>query len=474
MAVYNSSSATGSYPLPHADNPLNIDVDRLRSAIERIDADVSARALASTLTSGTVRTLLLQADGGDSGIDADLLDGREGAYYAAATHTHGSASSAVAGFMDTASVVKLANIEHYAQVNTVYSVNGGVGAVALAAADVGALPASGGTLSSSLHVTRNLTVASQTTLASVTVTILSATSATIPTLTATALNGGPFAGFRNRIINGNFDVWARGASFLNPSGEYTADRWAAVQGANGTATVDSITFSPGGNPTDAARALRFAQTVAASDAPYLLQRIESARTLAGLPVTLSFWGYVSAGTATVTASLNQNFGVGGSASNFGALGAVTLTTTPTRFTLTATLPSISGKTLGAAGTDFIALYLFFPAGAVFAAHIYQVQLESGAQATPFEQRPAAMERALCQRYFEVIKGVVTGGLLSNATPAYKDFYFKVSKRATPTLSNLTLSTGSGATFLCIDEDRCYQSTQNSVPSNFTAWADAEL
>ena len=42
------------------------------------------------------------------------------------------------------------------------------------------------------------------------------------------LNGGQLAGMRNKIINGNFDVWQRGTSFVNPSGVYTADRWFAA------------------------------------------------------------------------------------------------------------------------------------------------------------------------------------------------------------------------------------------------------
>ena len=43
-------------------------------------------------------------------------------------------------------------------------------------------------------------------------------------------NGGPLAGFRNRIINGDFDFWQRGTSFTGS--EYGADRW--ISGRIGT------------------------------------------------------------------------------------------------------------------------------------------------------------------------------------------------------------------------------------------------
>jgi hypothetical protein len=109
-------------------------------------------------------------------------------------------------------------------------------------------------------------------------------------------NGGPLAGFRNRIINGNFDIWQRGTSFSNPvDNTYTADRWVVVyngSGATRTAitqkafVVGSTEAAPG-----AALYLEFAQTVAGSGGTFNVfqQRIEDVRTFGGQTVTVSFY-----------------------------------------------------------------------------------------------------------------------------------------------------------------------------------------
>jgi len=65
-----------------------------------------------------------------------------------------------------------------------------------------------------------------------------------------------------------------------------------------------------------------------------------------------------------------------------------------------------------------------------------VQLELGKVATPFEHRSYGEELALCQRYYEVSSGVnwyLTG--LGSGAEVYLPNTWKVTKRATPTMSN---------------------------------------
>jgi hypothetical protein len=71
-----------------------------------------------------------------------------------------------------------------------------------------------------------------------------------------------------------------------------------------------------------------------------------------------------------------------------------------------------------------------------------VQLEVGSVATPFERRPFGTELALCQRYYEW--GVASGSGYAQITSIFdagsvSNIDFKVSKRAVPTLTNMSLS-----------------------------------
>jgi hypothetical protein len=229
-----------------------------------------------------------------------------------------------------------------------------------------------------------------------------------------SINGGPLAGFRNRIINGNFDFWQRGASFTGD--EYGADRWLNARvGSTHTATRQAFTLGQTavpGEPTYFCRTVVVTSS-GASNYAILVQRIEDVRTFAGQQVTVSFWAKVDS-TKNIAVELVQEFGTGGSPSaQVRAIGTtkVSIGTSWQKVTVTATVPSISGKTLGTNGDSYLALTFWFDAGSDFNAftdslgqqsgtfEIAQVQIEPGAAATPFERRPIGTELALCQRYF---------------------------------------------------------------------------
>jgi hypothetical protein len=262
------------------------------------------------------------------------------------------------------------------------------------------------------------------------------------------LNGGPLAGFRNRIINGNFDFWQRGTSFTG--NEYGADRWLNARvGSTHTATRQSFTLGQTavpGEPTYFCRTVVVTSS-GASNYAILVQRIEDVRTFAGQQVTVSFWAKVNS-TKNIAVELAQEFGTGGSPSaQVRAIGTtkVSIGTSWQKVTVTATVPSISGKTLGTNGDSYLALTFWFDAGSDFNAftdslgqqsgtfEIAQVQLEPGAVATPFEQRPIGTELALCQRYFEAGSTRIAMYASSGGTqPAGSIFYSP--KRADPTMS----------------------------------------
>ena len=268
-----------------------------------------------------------------------------------------------------------------------------------------------------------------------------------------SLNGGPLAGFRNRIINGNFDFWQRGTSFTG--NEYGADRW--LHGRLGTThTVTRQPFTLGqtdvpNEPTYYCRTV-VSSVAGASNFSVLVQFIEDVRTFAGQQVTVSFWAKVDS-TKNIAIELQQNFGTGGSPSALvQGIGStkVSIGTSWQKITVTATVPSISGKTLGTTVNNYLGLTIFFDAGSDFNARtdslgqqsgtfdIAQVQIEPGSVATPFEQRPIGTELALCQRYFEVLKLDVRRGSSESGQAQWEQTGFRVTKRTSPTFNSGTL------------------------------------
>ena len=256
------------------------------------------------------------------------------------------------------------------------------------------------------------------------------------TANVSAINGGPLAGFRNAIINGNFDIWQRGTATFGQG--YWADRWNAYLTAGVSMLQSRYTL------TDAQRNIIGYEAVYAwqvltgdiTSSVQLQQPIEGVKTFAGSQVAVSFWAFTDAGTCTISSSVTQFFGTGGSPSASVdtplTLSATTITTTPTKITAVVTLPSIAGKTLGT-DADSVSLLIRKVAGASNRLRIAQVQVEAGPVATPFESRPRAAELALCQRYYE-IGSTYWGGYGVPAAGCYHSVQWKAQKRITPILS----------------------------------------
>jgi len=210
---------------------------------------------------------------------------------------------------------------------------------------------------------------------------------------------------RNKLVNGNFDIWQRGATLtlVGSAGSYLADRWLCGQ-ATGTTDINRIAFIPGQTdvPSEPKYFLRIDKLSAEVTASVPIeQRIEGVRTLAGQLATLSFWAKSDA-PKTFKAVVNQDFGVGGSPAVSGfSDDAINVTTSWQKFTVTGTMPSIAGKTVGT--DDYVLFALLESTGfSEYTLDIAQVQIEEGGSATKFEQRHIAEELALCQRYYWTI------------------------------------------------------------------------
>ncbi len=236
---------------------------------------------------------------------------------------------------------------------------------------------------------------------------------------------GNYAAGKNVVLNSDFRIAQRGTSFTSPtSGAYTLDRWlVAFDGTGATRTISQQTFTPGTAPVagyEAANFIRCAQTVAGTSNTFVdfRQRIEDVRTFAGQTVTVSFWAKAAA-SQTVTILADQDFGSGGSSTVFNALPStnITLTTSWQRFTYTASVASISGKTIGT--SSFLSLTLRIAGGSTFTVDVFGVQMEAGSVATAFQTATGTLqgELAACQRYYFRSNASAGGTYLSTSMGA---------------------------------------------------------
>lgn len=229
----------------------------------------------------------------------------------------------------------------------------------------------------------------------------------------------PYNGFRNAIINGDFRINQRLWSSSTTNGAYGFDRW-KIFNTGGTVTMSSQSFTVGSPAAIGYESARFCRVVVAGQSEsghyaVLQQPIEDVRTFANSTVTVSFWAKASSTGAVVSVELSQVFGSGGSPSSDvdRFMGAVVLSTSWTRYSVTYTVPGIDGKTIGtiantsrlncnlwvSAEGPYLEARTVLPGAQNFTFDFWGVQVERGSVATPFEQRPVGTELALCQRYY---------------------------------------------------------------------------
>jgi hypothetical protein len=223
-----------------------------------------------------------------------------------------------------------------------------------------------------------------------------------------------FGANKNAILNADFNINQRGLTSTTTNNIYGFDRWTWLY-SGGTATWSAQTFTPGAAPVAGYESTNFSRVVTSGqsgtgDYAFVGQRIENVRTFAGQTVTVSFWAKAATGTPKVGISLEQSFGSGGSGGVIVNAGNVTISTSWARYSVTASIPSISGKTIGTG--SFLILELWSSAGSALSAYtgigvqnatidIWGVQVEAGSVATPFQTATGTLqgELAACQRYY---------------------------------------------------------------------------
>jgi hypothetical protein len=303
---------------------------------------------------------------------------------------------------------------------------------------------------------------------------------------------------RNLLHNSMFNVAQRGAGVWAAAG-YTVDRWAFSMN-NDLIGVGTVTLGDAARANIGDEAAKFAlgntftgsPVVSSYNAGY--QHVEDARRLAGKTVAVSFWAQGSLAGMRLGVSFIQHMGSGGSPSADVELNGqpIVLGTGWTRYSLTFTIPSLSGKTLGTNNDHSTMLYLIYSAEASRntwsggvgvqsgTINIWGVQLEIGTQATPLEKPDPRYDLANCQRFYSQ-GGGTWSGYGDAASNAYVINSLPQQMRAVPTLTltpssatNLNALTSGGATLSMFVQIANATDNAAAINWNFSYTASADL
>lgn len=180
--------------------------------------------------------------------------------------------------------------------------------------------------------------------------------------------------YENLFINGQFRFFPRASYTPIPDSiDVLADGgWGFRR--NGTNTEASLTFRRFSLDNTAAPTSPTFYLNYVADSPGVNEtkldiyyRVKDVRTLANTTITIGLWARSAiAGTYNIEVKALQHFGTGGGASAnvITDLGTITPTTTADTYTITETLPDLSGKTLGTNLDDYFEIIFRMPLNSV--------------------------------------------------------------------------------------------------------------
>ena len=275
-------------------------------------------------------------------------------------------------------------------------------------------------------------------------------------------------GFKNRIINGGFNIAQRGTSFVsgaNDNDTYNLDRWYVLSDGNDAVDITQATTVP----TEAKFSIGL-DVETANKKFGIAQIIENANCFdaIGGAVTLSFQAKVSSttkldnikcaivawsGTAdSVTSDIISAWEAEGT--NPTLIANATYENTPANLNVTTSFATYSvTANVDTASTSNIIVFIWSDVTDTTAGdflYVTNVQLEKGSTATSFDYRPYGTELALCQRYFykSLDQGIAVGSdsgsgqiiWTASGTSMWVTHRYKQTMRTAPTITFYSNST----------------------------------
>lgn len=238
----------------------------------------------------------------------------------------------------------------------------------------------------------------------------------------TDLLGSVKTNLSNILVNGGFEFWQRGVSFVGPLiTKYTADRWKVYtnDAANATVTREASTIDSG----------VYSMKVVVSGTPSSKvwttnQCVENYKEYAGKTISASARVYCSVASA-VKLTLSDGIGVTKSSYHTGGGGWETLTVT---------------RTISASNTSLLVELGMYDSGDMKNGTYYfdSAMLSVGSAAPTFVPKNYQTELAQCMRYYQTSTFDVNRSIpLYYSNPNdyfYYNIYFKVPMYANPTMT----------------------------------------